>query len=60
MRYNDLSDIGGFLYWLLIKRCKTNLSDEKSKDKWARNIFILLFVGTILGFLIFKIDDLRF
>jgi len=54
MRYTDFSDFGGFLWWLLIKFCKTNLADEQTKDKWSRNIFFLIVIGFILGFVSVK------
>ncbi len=47
MRYRIYSDIGGFLWWLLIKFCKTKLEDEQTSDKWSRNIFFLIVVGII-------------
>lgn len=52
MRYTDLSDIGGFLWWLFIKFCKTNLKDEQTEDKWSRNILTLLIFGSLIGFMI--------
>ena len=54
MRYELLTDLGGFLWWLLIKFCKTNLEKEQSKDKWSRNIFFLVAIGTVLGFIAVK------
>lgn len=51
MRYTDLSDIGGFLWWLLIKQCKSNLVDERKEEKWARNIFFLILLGVFIGFI---------
>jgi len=54
MRFQLESDIGGFLWWLLIKFCKTNLKEEQSKDKWSRNIFFLIVIGTVLGFVSVK------
>lgn len=44
MRYSDLSDIGGFLWWFLVKFRKTDLVEEQSKKKWERNIFILVII----------------
>jgi len=54
MRYELLTDFGGFLWWLLIKFCKTNLKEEQSKYKWSRNIFFLIVIGTTLGFIAVK------
>lgn len=52
MRYTDLADIGGFLWWLLIKFCKTNLKEEQTKSKWSRNIFVFLVFGILIGFIV--------
>lgn len=52
MRYTDLADIGGFLWWLFIKFCKTNLKEEQTESKWSRNIFVLLVFGTLIGFIL--------
>jgi hypothetical protein len=54
MRFQLENDIGGFLWWLLIKFCKTNLKEEQSKEKWSRNIFFLIVIGTTLGFISVK------
>lgn len=49
MRYIDFSDIGGFLWWIFVRFCKTDLKEEQSKNYWARNIFVLImvFIGLI-------------
>ena len=54
MRYTDFSDLGGFLWWLLIKFCKTNLKDEQANDNWSRNIFFLIVIGLIISFVYIK------
>jgi len=54
MRYQLESDIGGFLWWLLIRFCKTDLKEEQSKDKWSRNVFFLIAIGTAIGFIAVK------
>jgi hypothetical protein len=54
MRYIIISDIGGFLWWILIKFCKTNLEDEQAKDKWSRNIFFLTVIGFVMMFIAVK------
>lgn len=53
MRYTDLADIGGFLWWFFIKFCMTNLKEEQTEDKWSRNIFVLLIFGILIGFILF-------
>ena len=44
MTYELYSDIGGFLWWLFVRFCKTDLAEEQSKKYWARNIFVLILV----------------
>lgn len=44
MRYSDFSDIGGFLWWIFVRFCKTDLEEEQSKNYWARNIVVLAMV----------------
>lgn len=55
MRYTDLSDIGGFLWWILIKFKQTNLKDEQSNEKWARNILFLIIISTFLGWVVSEV-----
>lgn len=55
MRYTDFSNLGGFIWWLLIKFKQTKLKDEQSNHNWARNIFVVLFFGVIIGFIIHKL-----
>jgi hypothetical protein len=52
MRYSYLADIGGFLWWLFIKFCKTNLKEEQTKSKWSRNIFVFLVFETLIVFIL--------
>ena len=42
MRYSDLTDIGGFIWWVLIKFCRTKLKNEQTKEKWSRNLIVFL------------------
>ena len=55
MRYRALTDFGGFLWWLLIKFGKTELQEEQTKEKWARNIIFLIILGLITAFFTIKI-----
>nr|WP_298002570.1 hypothetical protein [uncultured Flavobacterium sp.] len=57
MRYTDLSDIGGFLWWILIKFRQTKLKEEQSNEKWARNIFFLIVVVVCLGWIVSKVSN---
>lgn len=54
MRYKIESDIGGFLWWLIIKFCKTDLKEEQTENKWSRNIFFLIVIGLVIGFVSVK------
>lgn len=51
MRHTLLTDIGGFLYWIIFKFCKTDLKEEQSKNNWSRNIFIFIVALIIMFFL---------
>ncbi|WP_177190217.1 hypothetical protein [Myroides guanonis] len=44
MTYSIYSDLGGFLWWIFVRFCKTDLKEEQSKNYWARNIFVLIMV----------------
>jgi hypothetical protein len=55
MRFEDFSDIGGFLWWLLIKFCKTKLEEEQVKQKWSRNIIFLLFIFYLVSLIFIKL-----
>ncbi len=52
MRYKLLTDIGGFLWWLVVKFCSTKLEDEQVKEKWSRNIIVFILATYLVGFLI--------
>ncbi|MEY2923247.1 MAG: hypothetical protein RL108_1873 [Bacteroidota bacterium] len=54
MRYGLFSDFGGLIWWILIKFCKTKLEDEQNKKYWARNIFVTIAFGYVLGFFCVK------
>lgn len=48
MTYCIYSDLGGFLWWLFVRFCKTDLKDEQSEKHWARNIVVLIIVFIVL------------
>lgn len=54
MRYSFEAEIGGFLWWLIIKFCKTKLEDELKEENWARNILFLIVIGLIIAFFVIK------
>lgn len=55
MRYEIFSDLGGFLWWLLIKFCRSSLKEEQKPDKWARNLFFLVILGLLTAFFVLKV-----
>ena len=55
MRYELFTDLGGFLWWVLIKFCKTKLEEEQTKEKWARNIIFLIVLLYLVAFLTIKV-----
>ena len=55
MRYPFLHYLGGFIWWILIKFCKTDLTIEQSEDNRIRNILFSLAIGIILGFITVKL-----
>jgi len=54
MRFPFLHYVGGFIWWVFIKFCKTDLETEQAEDKRIRNIFFTLVIGTALGFIAVK------
>lgn len=40
--------LGGLWYWILIKFCKTKLSDEQADKNRRRNLFFLCFLYFIV------------
>lgn len=59
MRYEGLADIGGFLWWVIIKFCKSKLEEEQTKEYWARNIFFLCVVGIAIAFVSVRILKIK-
>ncbi len=55
MRYELLNEIGGFIYWIIFKFCKTKLSEEQNIKNRERNIFIFIISIFILGFISVKL-----
>lgn len=55
MRYELLTDIGGFIWWLLIKFCSTKLEEEQTKENWSRNIIVFVVAGYLIAFVMIKI-----
>lgn len=55
MRHTDLTNLGGFLWWLIVKLTKTNLKDEQSRDNWSRNLFFVILLFLLISFISIKI-----
>ncbi|KFF05920.1 hypothetical protein [Flavobacterium reichenbachii] len=47
------SDLGGLWYWILIKFCRTKLSDEQADKNRRRNLFFLSFLNILLFIMIY-------
>jgi hypothetical protein len=54
MRYPFLHYLGGFLWWLLIKFCKTNLEDEQAENNRIRNLVFSITLGIVITFISVK------
>jgi len=46
------ADFGGLCYWILIKCCRTKLSDEQSPENKRRNLFFLSFLNIIFALIV--------
>lgn len=55
MSYMFLSYIGGFIFWVVFKFCKTSYNDEIANKNIERNIFVFLVTILIVAFLTIKI-----
>lgn len=42
------ADLGALGWWILIKFCKTKLSDEQANENRRRNLFFLSFINIII------------
>ncbi len=48
-RYMLLVSIGGFFWWVFVKLCKTELSNEMSEKKKERNILFFCFFIVVVS-----------
>ena len=55
MSYMFLSYLGGFIYWMLIKFCKTSYNEEIEEKNIVRNIIVLIIFIFIVAFFSIKI-----
>lgn len=58
MRYELFHEIGGFIYWLFFKFCRTKLSEENKIKNRERNIFIFIAFILLLGFISVQLEHL--
>ena len=47
--YSLLNHLGGFIWWLCVKFCRTSLKEEQAENKWSRNIFLMIVLIIFLG-----------
>ena len=55
MSYMFLHYIGGLIYWIFVKFCKTKLESEQANKHIERNIIVLLIAVFIIAFITIKI-----
>ena len=55
MSYIFISYLGGTVYWIFIKFCKTNLEDELKFENKERNILTFIISVLIIGFFSVKV-----
>jgi plastocyanin domain-containing protein len=53
MQYEFLTNIGGFIWWIL-KGKRKSLKVEQSQKYWSRNLITFIVVGYILGYISVK------
>ncbi|WP_169312726.1 hypothetical protein [Gillisia limnaea] len=51
MEFELFGEFGGFLWWVLIRFCKTDLKEEQKEDKKPRNLIFLIGLGLLIGFI---------
>lgn len=50
-----LSDVGAFIYWVLIKFCRTSYEDEAKEENLERNIIVFIISIFIAAFVVIRI-----
>lgn len=53
----SIVNFGGTLWWFFIRFCKTKLSDERTKEKSARNFIFLVVICYLIVFVSIKITS---
>lgn len=55
--FEDFGELGGFLWWILIRFCKTELKEEQIEEKMSRNLLLLIVIGILFGIVSVKFFD---
>jgi len=42
--WDFFTDLGGLLWWIFIRFCKTDLDEEQSEKYQARNLFLIIII----------------
>jgi len=50
MEFDVFGELGGFLWWVFIRFCQTDLKEEQKEDKKPRNLIFLIGLGLLIGF----------
>jgi len=53
----SIVNLGGSLWWVLVRFCRTKLSDEHKKEKTARNFIFLVFICYLVAFISIKVTS---
>ena len=53
----SIVNLGGSLWWILVRFCKTKLSEEHKTEKSARNFIFLVFICYLLIWISIKITS---
>lgn len=53
----SIVNFGGSLWWILVRFCKTKLSDEHKTEKSARNFIFLIFICYSIIFICLKVTS---
>jgi hypothetical protein len=53
-RARYIVNLGGTLWWVLIRFCRTDLQEEKTKQKSVRNFLFLMLICCLIAFVSIK------
>ncbi|UMY65275.1 MULTISPECIES: hypothetical protein [unclassified Flavobacterium] len=49
-RIKPFVDLGGFIWWVAVRFCRTRLKEEQSEKHLERNVVLFLVVAYLLGY----------